>query len=103
MGAAENGSQIRRSKRVTGQNLLNVGVAARAAAAVGVVRFLSPLRGWFTFLFEPTACAVGCILSPLCGWAVAVGRVFTIMRIYFFLSVLWNQCARKIWFAKSVV
>jgi len=26
---------------------------------------LSPLRGWITFYFYHTACAVGCILAPL--------------------------------------
>jgi len=35
---------------------------------VCVVAALSPLRGWFTFHFPPTAYAVGCILAPLRGW-----------------------------------
>src|SRR5271156_5058887 len=30
--------------------------------------FLSLLRSWIFFGFCPTACAVGCTLSPLCGW-----------------------------------
>src|SRR5712691_3167537 len=29
--------------------------------------FLSPLRGLFLFRFRPTACAVGCSLTPLRG------------------------------------
>jgi len=32
------------------------------------VCFLSPLRGFFTSFCVPTACSVGCILSPLRGW-----------------------------------
>ena len=31
---------------------------------------LSPLRGLLSILLVPTACAVGCILSPLRGWGV---------------------------------
>jgi hypothetical protein len=34
-----------------------------------LLRFLSPLRGWFVFLFCPTACAVGWNLAPLRGWS----------------------------------
>ena len=30
--------------------------------------FLSLLRSWIVFYSWPTACAVGCILSPLRGW-----------------------------------
>jgi hypothetical protein len=30
--------------------------------------FLSLLRSWVAFCFCPTAYAVGCVLSPLCGW-----------------------------------
>jgi hypothetical protein len=30
--------------------------------------FLSLLRSWVVFFRGPTACAAGCILSPLCGW-----------------------------------
>jgi len=32
---------------------------------------LSPLRGLVSCGFIPTACAVGCILAPLCGWSGA--------------------------------
>jgi hypothetical protein len=34
-------------------------------------RFLSPLRGLGMSLRLPTACAVGCIFSPLRGWTSA--------------------------------
>ena len=33
-----------------------------------VAEFLSLLRSWIVLGFRPTACAVGCGLSPLCGW-----------------------------------
>ena len=33
-----------------------------------VATVLSLLRNWIIFRFRPTACAVGCILSPLRGW-----------------------------------
>jgi hypothetical protein len=33
-------------------------------------RLLSPLRGLFVFCLDPTACAVGCVLLPLCGWSL---------------------------------
>jgi hypothetical protein len=37
---------------------------------VTVGQLLSPLSGLFVFLVLPTACAVGFIISPLCGCAV---------------------------------
>src|ERR1022692_4702574 len=38
------------------------------AFRVCVIAFLSPLRGLLISHLPPTACAVGCILSPLRGW-----------------------------------
>ena len=38
---------------------------------VCVIAFLSPLRGSVNCHFLPTACAVGCILSPLRGYCLS--------------------------------
>jgi hypothetical protein len=34
----------------------------------GAAAVLSPLRGSLSFYRPPTACAVGCLLTPLRGW-----------------------------------
>src|SRR5271166_645269 len=55
---------------------------------------LSPLRGFFLACTSPTACAVGCILSPLRGFTHKLYRwhvlqlvmSFTLRTLYFFTS-----------------
>src|SRR5437867_6686256 len=49
---------------------MGVGVGGCRSYGVCVVTSLSPRWGWFSFQFLPTACAVGCILTPLRGWSV---------------------------------
>jgi hypothetical protein len=72
-GEFEDGAQVAPAARQgtgdCGLRLLDSFVFFRV---VGIHRFaagfLSPLRSWIVFCFCPTACDVGCVLSPLCGW-----------------------------------
>src|SRR5579864_4190996 len=59
---------------------------------VCVVAFLSPLRGLLISLPPPTACAVGCILSPLRGCRPVAYSTFS-SDVELWHSLLRDSCS----------